>query len=52
LLIVLSTKMNEGASVNEHINKLSVLAEELKVAGYPFQEEVQGIVVLNSLPCS
>jgi hypothetical protein len=23
----LSTKMNEGASVNEHINKLSVLGE-------------------------
>ena len=48
----LSTKMNEGASVNEHINKLSVLAEELKIAGYPFQEEVHVIVVLNSLPCS
>lgn len=48
----LSTKMNEGASVNEHINKLSVLAEELKVAGYPFQEEVQVMVVLNSLPYS
>ena len=46
----LSTKMNEGASVNEHINKLSVLAEELKIAGYPFQEEVQVMVVLNSLP--
>ena len=48
----LSTKMNEGASVNEHINKLSILAEELKVAGYPFQEEVQVMVVLNSLPYS
>uniref|UniRef100_A0A0A9DNL4 Retrovirus-related Pol polyprotein from transposon TNT 1-94 n=1 Tax=Arundo donax TaxID=35708 RepID=A0A0A9DNL4_ARUDO len=48
----LSTKMNEGASVNEHINKLSVLAEELKNAGYPFQEEVQVMVVLNSLPNS
>ena len=44
--------MNEGASVNEHINKLSVLAEELKIAGYPFQEEVQVMVVLNSLPYS
>ena len=48
----LSTKMNEGASVNEHINKLSVLGEELKIAGYPFQEEVQVMVVLNSLPNS
>lgn len=45
----LSFKMNEGSSVNEHINKLSVLAEELKVVGYPFQEEVQVMVVLNSL---
>ena len=36
----LSTRMNEGASVNEHINKLSVLAEELKIVGYPFQEKV------------
>jgi hypothetical protein len=48
----LSTKMNEGASVNEHINKLSVLGEELKIAGYAFQEEVQVMVVLNSLPNS
>ena len=46
----LSTKMNEGASVNEHINKLTVLAEELKIAGYPFQKEVQVMVALNSLP--
>jgi hypothetical protein len=48
----LSMKMSEGTSVNEHINKLSVLAEELKIAGYPFQEEVQVMVVLNSLPNS
>ena len=47
-----STKMNEGVSVNDHINKLSVLVEELKVAGYPFQEKVQVMVVLNSLPYS
>ena len=48
----LSTKMNEGTSVMEHINKLSVLAEELKVAGYPSQEEEQVMVVLNSLTYS
>ncbi|WVZ89020.1 hypothetical protein U9M48_035482 [Paspalum notatum var. saurae] len=48
----LSTKMCEGNFVNEHINKLYVLAEELKIAGYPFQEEVQVMVVLNSLPDS
>ena len=48
----LSTNMNEGASVNDNINKLSVLAEELKVAGYPFQKEVQVMIVLNSLPYS
>ena len=48
----LSTKMNEGTSVMEHINKLSVLAEELNVAGYPSQEEVQVMVVLNSLTYS
>ena len=48
----LSIKMNEGAFVNEHINKLSVLAEQLKIAGYPFQEEVQVMVVLNSLTYS
>jgi hypothetical protein len=45
----LSSKMGEGSSVNEHINKLCVLAEELKIAGYPFQKEVQVMVVLNSL---
>jgi hypothetical protein len=45
----LSTKMGEGSSVNEHINKLCVLAEKLKIAGYPFQKEVQVMVVLNSL---
>ena len=48
----LSTKMNEGTSVMEHINKLSVLAEELKVAGSPSQEEEQVMVVLNSLTYS
>ena len=48
----LSTKMGEGNFVNEHINKLYVLAEELKITGYPFQEEVQVMVVLNSLPDS
>jgi hypothetical protein len=32
----LSMKMSEDNSANEHINKLSVLAEELKIAGYPF----------------
>uniref|UniRef100_A0A0D9V2E6 CCHC-type domain-containing protein n=1 Tax=Leersia perrieri TaxID=77586 RepID=A0A0D9V2E6_9ORYZ len=46
----LSTKMNHGDSVNQHLNKLCVLAEELKIAGYPFSEEVQVMVVLNSLP--
>src|SRR6185312_1413223 len=40
----ISTKMSEGGSVNEHINKLSVLAEELKIASYPFPEEVQVMV--------
>jgi hypothetical protein len=29
-------KMGEDTSFNEHINKLSVLAEELKIAGYAF----------------
>uniref|UniRef100_A0ACD5TRT4 Uncharacterized protein n=1 Tax=Avena sativa TaxID=4498 RepID=A0ACD5TRT4_AVESA len=46
-----TSKMGEK-SVNEHMNKLIVLAEELKNAGYPFQEEVQVMVVLNSLPPS
>uniref|UniRef100_A0A8R7TJS6 CCHC-type domain-containing protein n=1 Tax=Triticum urartu TaxID=4572 RepID=A0A8R7TJS6_TRIUA len=39
-------------TVSEHFNKICVLAEELKTAGYPFQEEVQVMVVLNSLPPS
>jgi Fe-S cluster assembly scaffold protein SufB len=47
----INSKMGDK-SVNEHLNKLVVLAEELKSAGYPFQEEVQVMVVLNSLPPS
>ena len=47
----LNSKMSDK-SINEHLNKLVVLAEELKTAGYPFQEEVQVMVVLNSLPPS
>ena len=47
----LTAKMGDK-SVNEHMNKLSVLAEELKTAWYPFKEEVQVMVVLNSLPPS
>lgn len=48
---ILTSNMGDK-SVNEHLNKLIVLAEELKNAGYPFQEEVQVMVVLNSLPPS
>lgn len=47
---VLNTKMTEGGSVNEHLNKLCVLNEELRIAGYPFSEEVQVMIALNSLP--
>jgi hypothetical protein len=47
----INSKMGDK-SVNEHLNKLVVLADELKSAGYPFQEEVQVMVVLNSLPPS
>ncbi|KAE8815574.1 hypothetical protein D1007_07045 [Hordeum vulgare] len=46
----LTEKMCDGSSVNEHMNKLSVLSDELKIAGYPFQEEVLVMVALNSLP--
>ncbi|KAE8812597.1 hypothetical protein D1007_10293 [Hordeum vulgare] len=46
----LTEKMSDGSSVNEHMNKLSILSEELKIAGYPFQEEVLVMVSLNSLP--
>jgi len=48
----LTTKMAENTSVGEHLNKLSVMSEELNNAGYPFQEEVQVMVALNSLPHS
>jgi hypothetical protein len=47
---VLNTKMTEGGSVNEHLNKLCVVNEELRIAGYPFSEEVQVMIALNSLP--
>ncbi|XP_044450197.1 uncharacterized protein [Triticum aestivum] len=47
----LTSEMGDKTA-NEHFNKLCVLAEELKTAGYPFQEEVQVMVVLNSLPPS
>ncbi|KAE8789185.1 hypothetical protein D1007_36671 [Hordeum vulgare] len=46
----LTSKMADNTSVNEHLNKLCVLNEELKNVGYPFSEEVQVMVVLNSLP--
>lgn len=47
-----TAKMSDINSVNEHINRLSVFSEELKNTGYPFQEEVQVMVALNSLPRS
>lgn len=46
----LTAKMADSVSVNEHLNKLSVLNEELKNAGFPFPEQVQVMVALNSLP--
>ena len=46
----LTSKMADNTSVNEHLNKLCVLNEELKNAAYPFSEEVQVMVALNSLP--
>src|SRR3954467_12488963 len=46
----LTAKMTDNTPVNEHLNKLCVLNEELKNAGYPFSEEVQVMVALNSLP--
>uniref|UniRef100_A0ACD5YBF3 Uncharacterized protein n=1 Tax=Avena sativa TaxID=4498 RepID=A0ACD5YBF3_AVESA len=48
----LSSKMGENTSINEHLNKLSVLVEDLKNAGHPFTEQVQVMVALNSLPSS
>lgn len=48
----LSSKMGENTSINEHLNKMSVLVEDLKNAGYPFNEQVQVMVALNSLPNS
>jgi hypothetical protein len=38
--------MSESAPINEHLNKLCVLVEDLKNAGYPFSEEVQVMVAL------
>lgn len=48
----LTVKMTDSVSVNEHLNKLSVLNEELRIAGYPFPEQVLVMVALNSLPHS
>lgn len=48
----LSSKMGDNTSINEHLNKMSVLVEDLKNAGYPFNEQVQVMVALNSLPNS
>ena len=48
----ITMKMSESAPVNEHLNKLCVLVEDLKNAGYPFSEEVQVMVALNSSPHS
>uniref|UniRef100_A0A453S6A2 CCHC-type domain-containing protein n=1 Tax=Aegilops tauschii subsp. strangulata TaxID=200361 RepID=A0A453S6A2_AEGTS len=48
----LTAKMTETTAVSAHLNKLCVLVEELKNAGYPFPQEVQVMVALNSLPNS
>ncbi|VFQ74902.1 unnamed protein product [Cuscuta campestris] len=49
---LVNTKMREGTSVTEHINKLNSILARLASVGIKFDDEVQALLLLSSLPDS
>ncbi|VFQ88764.1 unnamed protein product, partial [Cuscuta campestris] len=49
---LVNTKMREGTSVTEHINKLNPILGRLASVGIKFDDEVQALLLLSSLPDS
>ncbi|VFR00914.1 unnamed protein product [Cuscuta campestris] len=49
---LVNTKMKEGTSVTEHINKLNSILARLLSVGIKFDDEVQSLLLLSSLPDS
>ncbi|VFQ98151.1 unnamed protein product [Cuscuta campestris] len=49
---LVNTRMREGTSVTEHINKLNSILTRLASVGIKFDDEVQALLLLSSLPNS
>ena len=49
---LVNTKMKEGSSVTEHINSLNSILARLLSVGIKFDDEVQALLLLSSLPDS
>ncbi|VFQ58507.1 unnamed protein product [Cuscuta campestris] len=49
---LVNTRMKEGTSVTEHINKLNSILTRLASVGIKFDDEVQALLLLSSLPGS
>lgn len=49
---LVNTRMREGSSVTEHINKLNSILASLASVGIKFEDEVQALLLLSSLPDS
>ncbi|VFQ84128.1 unnamed protein product [Cuscuta campestris] len=49
---LVNTRMREGTSVTEHINKLNSILSRLASVGIKFDYEVQALLLLSSLPDS
>ncbi|VFQ79644.1 unnamed protein product [Cuscuta campestris] len=49
---LVNTRMKNGTSVTEHINKLNSILARLSSVGIKFDDEVQGLLLLSSLPDS
>ncbi|VFQ99128.1 unnamed protein product [Cuscuta campestris] len=49
---LVNTRMKENTSVTEHINKLNSILTRLALVGIKFDDEVQALLLLSSLPDS
>ncbi|VFQ93187.1 unnamed protein product [Cuscuta campestris] len=52
IIELVNTRMKEGTSVNEHINKLNSILARLLSVDIKFGDEVQALLLLSSLPNS
>ncbi|GKC97752.1 putative RNA-directed DNA polymerase, partial [Tanacetum coccineum] len=47
---LVNTKMNEGASITDHVNKFNSILSRLMSVDIKFDDEVQALLLLSSLP--